>query len=129
MKKSMLTSTLLAASFLLASPAMAEQASTPPKASAPASQASLPDATDFSEQQLQAFVDSQKQMGQIQQNYSRKLQAKKDNPTEAAAIQQEARQALATAVQDSGLEVKTYNQIAMLARNDAEFRAKLQAML
>ncbi len=68
-------------------------------------------------------------MGQIQQKYARKLQAKQDKPQEAMEVRKEAQQALATAVKESGLEIKTYNQIARLAQSDQAFRSKLQAML
>ena len=131
MKRTIFASSLITATLLLADPAMAEQA-TPaatPETPAPAAQPPLPDASDFSEQQLEAFVSSQKALGQIQQKYARKLQATQDDPKAAMAIKQEARQALAGAVQSSGLGEQTYKKIAILARHDAEFRSRLQAML
>lgn len=129
MKTTLLAASVLASLLALAGPAVAQQGqgSAQPPVATP--QAPLPKAEDFSEQQLEAFVDSQKEMGDIQREYAKKLQDKKDSPQEAMAIRQEAQQALASAVQESGLEVQTYNQIIRLARNDEAFRAQLEAML
>ena len=68
-------------------------------------------------------------MEAIQQKYAKQLQDKQDKPQEAMAIRQEAQQALTSAVQESGLELQTYNQIVRLARNDEAFRAQLQGMM
>ena len=127
MKTTILASSLLAVSLAFTGPAMAEQETR--TAPATAQQPALPDASDFSTEQLEAFVSTQKEMGQIQQKYARKLQAKQDKPQEAMEVRKEAQQALATAVKESGLEIKTYNQIARLAQSDQAFRSKLQAML
>lgn len=128
-KPTILLTSLLAASLSLAGPAAAQQTQEQKRAPAATGQAPLPSAGDFSRQQLEAFVDSQKQMGQIQQEYSRKLQNHQGKPDQAMAIKKEAQQALASAVQESGLEVQTYNQIMRLAQQDAEFRTRLQGMM
>lgn len=129
MKKTLLFASVLATSLTLAVPATAEQTQNIPQNPAQAAQAPLPKAEDFSAQQLEAFVDSQKQMEAIQQKYAKQLQDKQDKPQEAMAIRQEAQQALTSAVQESGLELQTYNQIVRLARNDEAFRAQLQGMM
>ncbi|MEE3321397.1 MAG: DUF4168 domain-containing protein [Pseudomonadota bacterium] len=131
MKTTLLAASVLATSLTLAGPATAEQPqrSAQPAQPPAAAQTPLPKAEDFSEQQLEAFVDSQKEMGSIQREYAKKLQNKQDKPQEAMAIRKEAQQALASAVQESGLEVQTYNQIIRLAQNDQAFRAQLEAMM
>lgn len=128
-KTTILLASLVTATLGLAGPAAAQQP--PEKQHSPVapSQAALPSAEDFSQQQLERFVDTQKQMGQIQQEYSRKLQDHQDKPEQAMTIKKEAQQALASAVQESGLKVQTYNQIIRLAQQDADFRARLQGMM
>jgi hypothetical protein len=92
-------------------------------------QQNLPDASDFSDSDLDAFVATQKDMAGIQKKYSQKLQANQDKPKKAMEVQQEAQQKMVEAVQDNGLELEKYNQIVRLAQYDADFRASLQAKL
>ncbi|MED5433015.1 MAG: DUF4168 domain-containing protein [Pseudomonadota bacterium] len=136
MKKPMIAMAALIFSGALTSTAIAQQpgTTTPDNPGAAQSgnmqaQPELPDASEFSEQDLDAFVATQKTMAGIQQEYSRKLQAKKDKPQEAMKVQQEAQQEMVKAVKDNGLELETYNQIVRLAQYDADFRATLQEKL
>ena len=89
----------------------------------------LPDASEFSDADLDAFIATQKEMAGIQQTYSRKLQASKDEPQKAMKVQQEAQQKMVEAVEENGLELERYNQIVRLAQHDADFRATLQEKL
>ena len=127
MKKRMIALGAMLVSATIASPVVAQQAA--PQGNAPQTQQSmqqaLPDASQFSEKQLDAFAAAQKEMGAIQQEYSKKLQGKKDQPEEAVKVKQEAQQEMAKAVQDSGLELNTYNQIVRLAQYDADFRNRI----
>ena len=96
---------------------------------APMQQPDLPKASEFSNKDLEAFADAQQEMGEIQQKYSDKLMSKKDQPEEAMKVQRDAQKEMVQAVKDSGLELKTYNQIAQLAQYDADFRARIQEMM
>ena len=89
----------------------------------------LADASEFSDAELDAFIATQKDMAGIQQTYSRKLQASKDEPKKAMKVQQEAQQKMVEAVKENGLELEKYNQIVRLAQYDADFRATLQEKL
>ena len=101
----------------------------PMQQQAPMQQPDLPKASEFSNKDLEAFADAQQEMGEIQQKYSDKLMSKKDQPEEAMKVQRDAQKEMVQAVKDSGLELKTYNQIAQLAQYDAEFRARIQEMM
>lgn len=136
MNKPMIAMAALLFSSVLTATATAQQPGSTgaPQQGAPQSQnmptqPELPDASEFSDADLDAFVATQKDMAGIQQEYSQKLQAKKDKPQEAMKVQQEAQQEMVKAVEDNGLELETYNQIVRLAQHDADFRASLQAKL
>ena len=133
--KTMTTLSALLLSATFAVQADAQQPATPNSQGTPSPQQTpmqtpeLPKASEFSEKDLEAFADAQQQMGEIQQKYSDKLMANRDKPEEAIKVQRNAQQEMVQAVKESGLELKTYNQIAQLAQYDAEFRARIQEMM
>ena len=138
MKKPMVTlaALLFSGALTATATATAQQPGNPatPQQNAPQTQTmqtpqNLPDASEFSDADLDAFIATQKEMAGIQQTYSRKLQASKDEPQKAMKVQQEAQQKMVEAVEENGLELERYNQIVRLAQHDADFRATLQEKL
>lgn len=128
MKKGLTALSALLIGFTLSGPVLAEPAQQSAPA-APQAKPELPDASSFDENQLDAFVGAQKDMVSVQRKYAEKLQGKQEKPQEAQAIKQKAQQEMKKVVKDSGLEMDTYNQIAMLARYDKDFRGRLQEKL
>lgn len=87
-----------------------------------------PEQIDVSDQQLQQFADAQVEISSIQQEFSGRLQGVED-PEEAHQLQLEANEQMTAAVEDAGLDVESFNQIAMAIQNDPELQQKLTELL
>ena len=85
-------------------------------------------AVEFSEADLQKFADVQSELDMIRQDYSARLSTVEDQQR-AAQLQEEAVQVMTTAVQETGLPVETYNQIAIALQTDEALRSKLESMM
>jgi hypothetical protein len=109
----------IAAATLLAAPqAMAQaQPQQPPQAQQPAT-------PDFSEQQIDAFVDAATEVQRVQTELDAKAQ-EAQNPEEVAELQQEAQLEASQAVEDSGLTVDEYAAIAQAANQDPNLYAMI----
>lgn len=83
---------------------------------------------EVSEQQLQQFVDAQTSIVEIQQDFSARLQGVED-PDQAHELQVQANEEMTGAVEDAGLDVQTYNEIAMAIQNDPELQDRLTQMM
>lgn len=83
---------------------------------------------NVSDQQLQQFADAQVEISSIQQEFSGRLQGVED-PEEAHELQLEANEQMTAAVEDAGLDVESFNQIAMAIQNDPELQQKLTELL
>jgi hypothetical protein len=107
----------IAAAMLLATPhAMAQtQSQTPPQA---------PVTPDFSQQQIEAFVDAATEVQRVQTDLDTKAQ-QAQNPEEVAELQQEAQQEASQAVEDSGLSVDEYAAIAQAANENPDLYAQI----
>ena len=91
-------------------------------------QQAAPETIEVSDQQLQQFAEAQEDLAGIQQEFSARLQEVED-PEKARDIQREANQEMTTAVEDAGLNVQSFNQIAMAIQNDPELQQQLTSML
>lgn len=87
-----------------------------------------PPQTDVSEQELSQFADAQGQISSIQQDFSGRLQGVED-PEKAHELQVQANQEMTAAVEDAGLDVESFNNIAMAIQNDPELQQRLTAMM
>jgi len=83
---------------------------------------------DVSDQQLEQFADAQMEISTIQQDFSSRLQ-NVEEPEKARDLQREANEEMTTAVEEAGLDVESFNQIAMAIQNDPELQQKLTEML
>jgi len=83
---------------------------------------------DVSDQQLEQFADAQVEIGSIQEDYSARLMETED-PEKARELQQEAQDEMTTAVEDAGLDVETFNSIAMAIQSSPELQQKLSTLL
>lgn len=92
-----------------------------------APQQQLPD-MDFSDSELQSFIDVQSDLQVIRQEYSGRLE-ETDDPETAASLQEEASQEMVEVLQSSDLDVEKYNQIALALQQDEELLQRVQGML
>ena len=79
---------------------------------------------DFSQQQIEAFVDAATEVQRVQTELDTKAQDAQ-NPDEVAELQQEAQVEASQAVEDSGLTVDEYAAIAQAANEDPELYAMI----
>lgn len=83
---------------------------------------------EFSDADLQTFASVQGDLDTIRADYSAQLEAANDQE-QAAQLQQEASQLMIQAVEAAGIEVETYNNIALALQSDPELRDEVAAML
>ncbi|MEX2499223.1 MAG: DUF4168 domain-containing protein [Wenzhouxiangellaceae bacterium] len=88
-------------------------------------QAAPPADVDVSDAELQSFAEARTAITEIQQDYSQRLQGA-DDPEKANQLQQEANEKMIGAVEETGLDVDSFNSIAMAIQNDPELQQKLQ---
>lgn len=94
----------------------------------PAPQAQEVPAEDFSNTDLKKFAAVQEDLEGIRSQYSGELETTED-PDKAAQLQQEASQKMVQVVQDAGLDVETYSNIALALQSDAQLREKVKSMM
>jgi hypothetical protein len=111
----------VAGTLMIGSVAVAQEA-------AQQSRQSAPQTIEVSDQQLQQFADAQMEIASIQKDFRSRLQNVED-PQKAQELQREANEEMTTAVEEVGLDVKSFNQIAMSIQNDPELQQELTQML
>lgn len=84
--------------------------------------------TNFSDAELQSFVDVQGDLQAVREEYTELLEATED-PAEAQSLQEEASQEMVEVLESSELDVETYNQIAMALQQDQELLQRVQEMM
>ena len=87
-----------------------------------------PEQTDVSDRELQQFAEAQADISSIQQDFSARLQGV-DDPEQAHELQVEANEKMTDAVEDAGLDVESFNRIAMAIQNDPELQQQLTEIL
>ncbi|WP_416138374.1 DUF4168 domain-containing protein [Halomonas sp. HK25] len=119
-----LISAALLSAGLMSATAHAQQ---DPAAAPEQPQASAP-AMDISDQQLQQFADASEEIVVISQEYTERLQAAEDEPAQQE-VQMEANDKMVEAVEDSGLDVDTFNAIGQAVQQDPELMQRVQDMV
>lgn len=87
-----------------------------------------PQTVEVSDQQLEQFADAQIQITEIQQDFAGRLQ-EVDDPEQAHELQVQANEEMTEAVEEIGLSVQDFNEIAMAIQNDPELQQRLTALL
>ncbi|MDX5363346.1 MAG: DUF4168 domain-containing protein [Pseudazoarcus pumilus] len=115
----------LVLAFGVSGTALAQSA---PQQPAPAAAPSTPKAADFSDEDVQKFAEVQPTIEGIRQEYSQRLLDVND-PEQAAKLQNEAVQEMVEKVNEIGLEVGTYNGIAVALQSDPDLRMRIESMM
>lgn len=118
---------VLSGALALSGTALAQQSGTP-QGSMNQPQAAQEVKTDFEEQELKTFVEIQKDIGEVRNEYAQKIQTVEDQE-EAQALQEEARDELIGVVENADLSVEKYNQIAQAYQASPEVRKKVNEMV
>lgn len=122
-KMTALFSAALLAAGMVSGPAMAQQ--DPATAGTTQTQAA---AQDFSDQQLQQFADTSEEIAKVSQEYTQRLQEAGDDQQAQQEIRMEANDKMISVVEDSGLDVETFNAIGQAIQQDPELMQRVQAM-
>ena len=83
---------------------------------------------EVSDQQLEQFAEAQVSIIEIQQDFSGRLQEVED-PDRAHELQVQANEEMTGAVAEAGLDVESFNAIAMAIQNDPELQQRLTQLL
>ena len=78
-------------------------------------------------ERLEQFVDAQKTILDIQPQHTSKLESA-DDLQQSEQLRQQANKAMVVAVEEAGLNVESYNQIAMAVRSDPELQQQINDM-
>ncbi|RFA29840.1 hypothetical protein CAI21_08370 [Alkalilimnicola ehrlichii] len=81
-------------------------------------------AADFSDDSLNQFADSYVDILDIQQDFTARLEGAED-PEQAQQLQQEANEEMVQAIEDNGLSVQEYTEIARAMDTDPELRQQV----
>ncbi|WP_404380029.1 DUF4168 domain-containing protein [Caenispirillum salinarum] len=107
---------------LLASPAAAQtQGETPMQG-----QGEM--AADFSAEKLKSFAEAVEGIQQVARDYAPRLRDA-DNRQQVADLEQQAQDEMLQTVQDEGLTVEEYNQIAVAAQTDPQLAQEIQGYM
>lgn len=94
---------------------------------APPPASEQPSAADLDQQTKQQFAKVYGGIQDIRQEYSMKLQETEDTQ-KAQDLQQEAQEKMIDVVEDNGMSVSQYNELANLITSDPELLAEIEAM-
>ena len=76
---------------------------------------------EVSDEQIDAFVEAHVNVNEVREEYTQRLQEAEDQE-EAQQLQQEANQAMTDAIEDSGMDIEEYEEVAMAVNADPEVR-------
>ncbi|WP_018141928.1 MULTISPECIES: DUF4168 domain-containing protein [unclassified Thioalkalivibrio] len=80
---------------------------------------------DLSEEDIDTFVSAFVAVQEVREDFADRLQGAEDE-TEAQSMQQEAQDEMVSAVEDAGMSVEEYNEVAMALQNDPELMQEVQ---
>ncbi|GAB2712268.1 DUF4168 domain-containing protein [Halomonas garicola] len=119
-----LFSAALFATGLMAGTAQAQQSADTAQSQAPSAEAQ---AQDFSDQQLQQFADASQEIAVVSQEYTERLQSADDEESQQE-VRAEANEKMIQIVENSGLDVDTFNAIGQAIQQDPEMMQRVQEM-
>ncbi|TDB04448.1 DUF4168 domain-containing protein [Halomonas marinisediminis] len=82
---------------------------------------------DFSDAQLQQFADASQEIAVLSQEYTERLQAAEGEEAQQQ-VRVEANEEMVSVVEESGLEVDTFNAIGQAIQQDPELMKRVQEM-
>jgi len=90
---------------------------------APMKQQQAP-AVELDDQTIEKFVAATRELGKIRAEYSQKMQGTQDKG-EQQQLQREAQKDMMGAIEDEGLDPRTYNSIVQSIKQDPELQKKV----
>tara|TARA_B100000678_G_C17847360_1_gene357762 strand:+ start:144 stop:530 length:387 start_codon:yes stop_codon:yes gene_type:complete len=83
--------------------------------------------TDFSDEELQQFVNLQDSIGEIREEYVSQIEAA-ESEDKARQLQQEAQSEMVSAIEDAGMSVQEYNAIAVAYNSNPDIQERVDEM-
>ena len=83
---------------------------------------------NFSDQEINQFVNAQNEVMQIRDEYVQRIGATEDRD-EVMELEQEANEMMVDAVEDTGLTVSTYSNIAQAASENPELAERIREIM
>jgi hypothetical protein len=105
---------------------MTAHAQEDPAGASEQSQAQAP-TQDFSDDQLQQFADASQEIAMISQEYTERLNAAEDEAAQQE-VRMEANDRMVEVVEDSGLDVDTFNAIGQAIQQNPEMMQRVQEL-
>ncbi len=126
----LLTSVAVSFTLLAAGPVVAQSQ---PESADPASGYSDPAAagtqnTNFTDAELKQFVDAQDGINDVRDEYMEKIESA-DSQQQAQKLQQTANNEMVEIIEDSGLDIPTYNSIATAYNSEPKVRNRVEALM
>ena len=87
-----------------------------------------PETMEVSDTQLEQFVEAQSGIAAVQNDFSQRLEGVED-PEAANELQVEANEQMIEKVEEAGLDVESFNAIAMAIQNDPDLQQKISQMM
>lgn len=84
-------------------------------------------ANQFTDEQLQQFANAGQQASSLAQQYSQRLEQAEDE-TAKQAVRAEANDKLLEVVENSGLDIETFNAIGLAVQSDPELAQRVQQL-
>jgi len=84
-------------------------------------------AADFSDKQLQQFVELQDKIREAREQYVSKIE-NADSEDKARELQQEAQSAMVSAIEEAGMSVQDYNAIAVAYNSNPDVQKRVDEM-
>ena len=82
---------------------------------------------DFSDQELETFVELQDEIGEVREQYVSEIEAA-GSEDEARQLQQEAQTEMVEVIEDAGMSVEEYNAIAVAYNSDPSIQERVDAL-
>src|SRR5699024_6496046 len=93
-----------------------------------AMQPQAPAQEDVSQEELQKFADAYKEVEKVRENYASETESTQD-PQEMAEVQMNMQEEMIKAVEDTGMDIGTYNKIAQMIPYDEDLRSQIEKLM
>lgn len=122
----LLVSATASLALLAAAPAIAQQDTQGSNYSDPA--ASATQDTNFSDSELQEFIQAQEGVMEVREDYIEQIEAA-DSQEKAQELQMEANDKMVEVIEEIGMDIPTYNSIATAYSSEPEVRERIDSMM
>ncbi len=124
----LLISVTASLALLAAAPAMAQQDSAADQGSGYADPAAEAQQANYSDSELNQFVEAQSGVMEVREDYIAKIEAA-DSQEKAQELQMEANDEMVSVIEDSGMDIPTYNAIATAYSSQPDVRERIDSMM